>query len=148
MKNDGRILIAGSGLIYGAITVGGSLLAKTGLSAFDISFFFLSLSLIPLLPLVVRKNFLLRLRDSWRYLLAYSLANSGLVILQFESLNLGLAPAVSAFLLYTQPILDHNLWKDFLLRESGQDSNRSYRTRSPRCLPHHRSDNTPARTRI
>ena len=104
MKNDGKILIAGSGLIYGAITVGGSLLAKTGLSAFDISFFFLSLSLIPLLPLVVRKNFLLRMRDSWRYLLAYSLANSGLVILQFESLNLGLAPAVSAFLLYTQPI--------------------------------------------
>ncbi len=104
MKSDGRILIASAGFLYGAITVGASLLSKTGLSAFDISFFFLSLSLIPLAPFVLRRGFLLRMRDSWRYLSAYSLANTGLVLLQFESLKLGLAPAVSALLLYTQPI--------------------------------------------
>jgi drug/metabolite transporter, DME family len=104
LKTDGRILIASAGFLYGAITVGASLLSRTGLSAFDISFFFVSLSLIPLLPFVMRKDFLLRMRDSWRYLSAYSLANTGLVLLQFESLKLGLAPAVSALLLYTQPI--------------------------------------------
>lgn len=104
MKNDGRILIASAGILYGAITVGGSLLSRTGLSALDISFFFLVLSLIPLLPFVTKKDFFLRMRDSWRYLTAYSLANSGLVLLLFESVKLGVAPAISAFLLYTQPV--------------------------------------------
>ena len=104
MKKDGRILIASAGFLYGGIAVGGTLLSRSGLSAFDISFFFLSLSLIPLLPFVASKDFFVRMRDSWRYLTAYSLANSGLVLLQFESLKLGLAPAISALLLYTQPI--------------------------------------------
>ncbi|MHB2037253.1 MAG: DMT family transporter [Nitrososphaerales archaeon] len=104
MKKDGRILIASAGFLYGGIAVGGMLLSRAGLSAFDISFFFLSLSLIPLLPFVASRDFFARMRNSWRYLTAYSLANSGLVLLQFESLKLGLAPAISALLLYTQPI--------------------------------------------
>lgn len=97
-------LIATAGLLYGGITVWGSLLLKEGFSTFDISFLFLSLSLIPIIPFVLSKNFLLKIVRSSRYLLAYSLANSGLVLLQFESLSLGLSPAVSALLLYTQPI--------------------------------------------
>jgi drug/metabolite transporter (DMT)-like permease len=104
LRKDGRILIASAGFLYGGIAVGASILSKRGLSAFDVSFFFLSLSLIPVLPFVARRDFFLRVRASWRYLLSYSLANSGLVLLQFESLKLGLAPAVSAFLLYTQPV--------------------------------------------
>ena len=104
MKERGVPLIAMSGLLYGGITVGGSLLSREGLSTFDISFFFLSLSLIPIFPFVLSKNFFLKLIASWKYLTAYSLVNSGLVLLQFESLSLGLSPAVSALLLYTQPI--------------------------------------------
>jgi len=104
LKKDGRILIASAGFLYGGIAIGGTLLSRAGLSAFDISFFFLSLSLVPLLPFVASKDFFVRMRHSWRYLTAYSLANSGLVLLQFESLKLGLAPAISALLLYTQPI--------------------------------------------
>ena len=104
MKNQGAFLIGGGGLLYGIISVGGSLLAKRGLSALDISFFFLSLSLIPLVPFIISKDFFSKIFKSWRYLLAYSLINSGLVILQFESLILGVSPAISALLLYTQPV--------------------------------------------
>jgi drug/metabolite transporter (DMT)-like permease len=104
LKVQGTALIASAGLLYGMIAVGGSLFSKQGLSALDISFFFLSFSLIPLVPFVASRHFLERMLRSWKYLLAYSLANSGLVLLQFESLSLGLSPAVSALLLYTQPV--------------------------------------------
>ena len=81
---------------------------------FDISFFFLSLSLIPLIPFVLSKSFLLKIAGSWKFLSAYSLANGGLVLLQFESLSLGLSPAISALLLYTQPIWTVLLGRAFL----------------------------------
>lgn len=119
MKERGVPLIAMSGLLYGGITVGGSLLSKEGLSAFDISFFFLSLSLVPIFPFVLSKNFLLKVVGSWKYLSAYSLVNSGLVLLQFESLSLGLSPAVSALLLYTQPIWTVILGRAFFSEKVG-----------------------------
>jgi drug/metabolite transporter, DME family len=104
LKYDGRIQIGSAGLLYGLIPVGASLLSNTGMSAFDISFFFFAFSVVPLLPLLTRKGLLRRMLGSWRYLSLYSLSNTGLVLLQFESLKLGLAPATSAFLIYTQPV--------------------------------------------
>ena len=104
MKADGRVLISSAGILYGSVTIGGNLLSNRGLSAFDISFFFLALSLIPLAPFAIKRDFFFRIRRYWRYLSVYALANTGLILLQFESLELGVAPAVSALLLYTQPI--------------------------------------------
>lgn len=104
MKIDERINVATAGIFYGSVTVGGSILSKTGLSTFDISFFFLAFSLVQLTPFVVKLEFLSRLSKSWKYLSIYALVNTGLILLQFESLKLGLPPAVSALLLYTQPI--------------------------------------------
>ncbi|MGI0090340.1 MAG: DMT family transporter [Nitrososphaerales archaeon] len=104
MKADGRLLISSAGILYGSVTIGGNLFSRAGLSAFDISFFFLAFSLIPLAPLAIKRDFFFRIRRSSRYLAVYALANSGLILLQFESLALGLAPAISALLLYTQPI--------------------------------------------
>ena len=104
LKGEGRIIVATAGVLYGGVSVGGSLLAKTGLSAFEISFFFLAFSLIPLTPFALRQGFVRKIGESWRYLSVYSMVGTGLILLQFESLVLGLQPAVSALLLYTQPI--------------------------------------------
>jgi drug/metabolite transporter, DME family len=104
MKDHGRLLIASAGIVYGTIAVGGSLLTKAGLSALDISFFYLLISVLRLLPFAITSHLFARMVKSWKYLSLYSLANTGLVVLQFESLKLGLAPGISALLLYTQPV--------------------------------------------
>jgi DME family drug/metabolite transporter len=104
MGEHGRLLIASAGLVYGTIAVGGSLLTKAGLSAFDISFFYLLISVLPLLPFALTSHLFARMVKSWKYLSLYSLTNTGLVLLQFESLKLGLPPGISALLLYTQPV--------------------------------------------
>ncbi len=103
---DGRLFIASSGILYGSVTVGASLLSRQGLSALEISFFFLFLSIIPLAPAVLlrQSGFLTRLRSCWRYLAIYASTNTFLVLSQFGSISLGLSPAITALLLYTQPV--------------------------------------------
>src|SRR5487761_1506566 len=104
MKIDGRISIASAGVLYGGLTVDASLLAKGGLSTLDISFFFLVISIIPLAPFVLKRNILQKMLTSSKFLGTYALVNTFILLSQFGSLSLGLAPAVVALLLYTQPM--------------------------------------------
>ncbi|MHB8566261.1 MAG: DMT family transporter [Nitrososphaerales archaeon] len=105
-KKDGRAFIASAGILYGTVTVGASLLTKNGLTALEISFFFLFLSILPLglVVALTREGFLGRVRSSSRYLALYAGANTFLVLSQFSSISLGLSPAITALLLYTQPV--------------------------------------------
>jgi DME family drug/metabolite transporter len=104
MRVDGRIDIAFAGIFYGLVTVGASLLSKVGLSTLDISFFFLTISIIPLAPFVLQRNFARRVLSSSGFLVTYSIVNTLILITQFGSISLGLAPAVVALLLYSQPV--------------------------------------------
>lgn len=104
MKVDGRIAIACAGVLYGGVTVDASLLAKGGLSTLDISFFFLVISIIPLAPFVAGRDIFRKILSSSRFLAAYALVNTFILLSQFGSISLGLSPAIVALLLYTQPV--------------------------------------------
>ncbi|MCL4518068.1 MAG: DMT family transporter [Thaumarchaeota archaeon] len=96
--------IATAGILYGTVTVGASLLSRNGVPVLAVSFFFLSLSLIVLAPFAFRKGFASRVKRSSRFLLAYGLIGAFLVLSQFVSLSMGVSPAITALLLYTQPL--------------------------------------------
>ncbi|MGI0084303.1 MAG: EamA family transporter, partial [Nitrososphaerales archaeon] len=104
MKVDGRFAIGVAGVFYGGVTVDASLLSKGGLSILDISFFFLVISIIPLVPFVASGNILRKMLSASRFLGAYALVNTFILFSQFGSIALGLSPPIVALLLYTQPI--------------------------------------------
>ena len=106
MKERGIALIASSGILYGLVTVGGSLLSKIGFSVFDISFFFLFFSVPFLAPFAIKKDpkIFSKMKTNWKYLFTYSMVNLFILFTQFGSLSLGLPPPTAALLLYTQPI--------------------------------------------
>ncbi len=107
MKYNSAVLsIASSGILYGLVTVGGSLLSRYGFSVLDISFFFMFYSIIFLAPFAIKKDpkIFSKIRSAWKYLLAYGIVNLVILLMQFESLALGLSPPTVALLLYTQPV--------------------------------------------
>ncbi|MCL4519705.1 MAG: EamA family transporter [Thaumarchaeota archaeon] len=104
MRRSGQIEIASAGVFYGTITVGASLLSKNGVPVLAISFFFLAFSLVVLAPFALKRGFNNRIKSSARFLLAYGLIGAFLVLSQFASLSLGVSPAITALLLYTQPV--------------------------------------------
>ncbi|MDG6997638.1 MAG: EamA family transporter [Nitrososphaerota archaeon] len=104
MRHSGQIEIASAGVFYGTVTVGASLLSRNGVSVLAISFYFLAFSLIILAPFALKKGFSNRVRSASKFLLAYGLIGAFLVLSQFVSLSLGVSPAITALLLYTQPV--------------------------------------------
>jgi drug/metabolite transporter, DME family len=106
LNNSGATLsVASSGMLYGLVTVGGSLLSKHGFSVLDISFFYMFYSIIFLAPFAIKKDprIFSKIRSAWKYLLVYAIVNLVILLMQFESLALGLSPPTVALLLYTQP---------------------------------------------
>ncbi len=106
MEDKGVLTIASSGILYGLVTVGGSLLSKRGFSVLDISFFFIFFSILVLAPFSVKKDrkVFSIMKSNWKFFLSYALVNLFILLSQFGSLALGLNPPVVALLLYTQPI--------------------------------------------
>jgi drug/metabolite transporter (DMT)-like permease len=106
MTNRGVLSIASSGILYGLVTVGGSLLSRAGFSVLDISFFFIFFSILVLAPFALRKdrNIFSKMKFNWKFLLIYAFVNLVILLSQFGSLALGLGPPVVALLLYTQPM--------------------------------------------
>src|SRR5487761_1848811 len=106
MEDKGVLTIASSGILYGLVTVGGSLLSKRGFSVLDISFFFVFFSILVLAPFSVKKDrkVFSMMKSNWKFFLSYALVNLFILLSQFGSLALGLNPPVVALLLYTQPI--------------------------------------------
>ena len=106
MDSKGTISIASSGVLYGLVTVGGSLLSKAGYSVLDISFFFIFYSIFVLAPFAIHRDpkIFSKIRSGSKFLLTYAVVNLVILIAQFGSLSLGLAPPTVAFLLYTQPV--------------------------------------------
>ncbi len=105
-EENGKLLIATSGILYGLVTVGGSLLSGLGYTVFDISFFFIFFSVLALAPFAVQKDprIFSKIRANSKYLLSYGIVNLCILLTQFGSLSLGLPPPTTALLLYTQPI--------------------------------------------
>ncbi|MDG6994928.1 MAG: EamA family transporter [Nitrososphaerota archaeon] len=104
MRRAGQLEIASAGVLYGTITVGASLLSKNGVPVLAISFFFLAFSLVVLAPFALKKGFSGRIKNALRFLSVYGAIGAFLVLSQFTSLSLGVSPAITALLLYTQPI--------------------------------------------
>ena len=106
MGDKGVLTIASSGILYGLVTVGGSLLSKRGFSVLDISFFFIFFSILVLAPFSLKKDprVFSMMKSNWKFFLSYALVNLFILLSQFGSLALGLNPPVVALLLYTQPI--------------------------------------------
>lgn len=104
MGNSGRMLIASAGILYGTVTVGANLLTRRGIPVLGITITFLGFSLIPLLPFVIRRGLLERIKSSSKYLFYYGVVGTFLVFAQFISLSFGVPPAIVALLLYTQPV--------------------------------------------
>jgi DME family drug/metabolite transporter len=105
-EREGVLSIASSGILYGLVTVGGSLLSRIGFSVLDVSFFFIFFSILALAPFALKKNpnLLSVMRSNWKFFILYAVVNLIILVSQFGSLALGLEPPIVALLLYTQPI--------------------------------------------
>ncbi|MHB1908646.1 MAG: DMT family transporter [Nitrososphaerales archaeon] len=106
MRKEGASLIALAGILYGSVTVGGSLFSKSGLSVLDTSFFFIFFSIFFLAPFALARDrkIFSKMKKNLKYLSSYAVVNLFLLLAQFGSLSLGVSPPTVAFLLYTQPV--------------------------------------------
>jgi drug/metabolite transporter, DME family len=106
MEDRPRLSIACSGILYGLVTVGGSLLTRQGFGVLDISFFFIFFSVLALAPFALKKDCSIfsTIKSDWKFFSSYAIVNLCILLSQFGSLDLGLSPPIVALLLYTQPV--------------------------------------------
>lgn len=106
-------LVSAAAVLFGTVTIGGQYFSDKGLSLYEIAFFPLLLTFLIVLPalLIYRKR--LRRPPFWLSVV-YGLIGALAELTQFGGIALGIPVAVTALLLYTQPVWTCVLAKVFL----------------------------------
>ena len=92
-----------TGILSGFIIFGGQVFTNLGLSLFEIAILPYALTLIFLLPFILRKKYRFD-RKLLYILILYGIISAFLVIAQFGGIVLGVPVAIVVLLLYTQPL--------------------------------------------
>ncbi|MBI5884499.1 EamA family transporter, partial [archaeon] len=113
---QGCLLLAISGIMYGTLTVGGQFFSGLGLTLFEIAFYRMLIAFIFFLSIALVKRKYLIKKEMLPFFAVYGLIGFFLELGQFSGIVLGVPIAIAALLLYSQPIWTVLLGK-LLLKE-------------------------------